>query len=89
MYRCEERSKNSVLVKYSADNMGRWVRLMQDKDNGRMWRAIDWRGNFDVSTFGNDRSPSDEAFKKAFESILNPQHTTGPMSLPQMYKYQC
>ncbi len=77
LYRCTERSKNSDrVVEYSMDNMGKWERLLQDKDDSRVWRAIDWKDNFDVSTFGNDKSPSDEAFEEHFETILNPQHTT-------------
>ena len=46
-------------------------RVFHDKDDGRVWRAIDWRDNFDVSIHGEEVSPSDEEFKAHFESILN------------------
>ena len=42
----------------------------------RVWRDIDWQGNFDVSILVQEVSPSDEEFKAHFESVLN------PLSLP-------
>ncbi len=74
LYKCAERCRNGVRqVGNSVDNMGKWERILQDKDDGRVWKAIDWKGNFDVSAHVNENSPSDEIFKEHFEKVLNPQ----------------
>ncbi len=40
----------------------RWERLLQDKDDSRVWRAINWKGILHDSE-GNNISPSDQEFK--------------------------
>ena len=59
--------------KISNNYLGKWERLFHDKDDARVWRIIDWQGNFDVSIHGEEVSPSDEEFKAHFESVLNPR----------------
>lgn len=51
--------------------MNRWERLLQEKDDAQVWRAINWRGEID--TLDNDSNmPTDQQFKEYFEEILNP-----------------
>ena len=65
LYRCPKKSRiTDRLVEYSVNNLGKWERLLQDKDDGRVCRAKYSKGNFDMSVFGNGRSPSDEAFNE-------------------------
>ena len=59
--------------KISNNYLGKWERLFHDKDDARVWRVIDWQGNFDESIHGEEVSPSDKEFKAHFESVLNPR----------------
>ncbi len=51
--------------------LGRWERLLNDRDDSRVWKAIDWKGEFAA---GNSKAscPSSDEFKAYFEDILNP-----------------
>ena len=62
----------------SPDNLpeyhSRWDRLLQDPDDSRVWKALDWRGQFiDRNSNYNQEFPSDVEFKDLYESQLN-QH---------------
>lgn len=50
------------------DGMGRWENLLRDKDDSKIWRAIDWRGEY-MGKVNND-CPSNDEFKEYFESTL-------------------
>ena len=43
---------------------------MQDKDDSRVWKAIDWRGNIVASSDVDGDRPNDTEFKQHFESVL-------------------
>lgn len=53
-------------------NLGRWKRLLKDDDDARVWKAINWGGDFSMKIPGGNVQPSDEEFKAHFESALNP-----------------
>lgn len=48
----------------------RWDRLLQDRDDSRVWRAIDWKGRYQ-----GDRNvevcSTDQDFKDFFEGVLD------------------
>ena len=51
----------------------RWERLIQDDDDSRVWKTVDWKGNYSASAHGNGVLPSDAEFRNDyFEKILNP-----------------
>ncbi len=56
--------------------LGRWERLMQDADDARVCRAIDWKGNYSTSVYVDGALPSDVEFRDHFEKILNPAQVT-------------
>ncbi|KAG0719521.1 hypothetical protein GWK47_050302 [Chionoecetes opilio] len=73
LYECVRKSENHVCHNiYSDNNLDRWERLLQDRDDSRVWRAIDWKGNVNVSGSVGESRPSDEEFKTHFETVLNP-----------------
>ncbi len=52
-------------------HLGRWARLLSDRDDGRVWKAINWKEEF----AGDDNyrtCPSSDEFKDHFEPILKP-----------------
>ena len=50
--------------------LGRWERLLSDGDDSRVWKAINWKGEF--AGENNEKScPSSDEFKAHFEAILN------------------
>lgn len=51
--------------------MERWDRIMRDDDDGRVWRAIDWKGQ-DSEGNGNKICPDDKQFQLFFENMFNP-----------------
>ena len=51
--------------------LGRWERLLTDKDDARVWRAIAWRGDFDLCN-PRDDCPTDEELRVHFDAVLNP-----------------
>ena len=50
--------------------LSRWERLLCDPDDARVWKALDWKGQFSDNITNND-SPSDEEFKQFYEAYLN------------------
>lgn len=51
--------------------LGRWERLLNDRDDSRVWKAINWKGEF--ASENSDKScPSSAEFKAQFMVILNP-----------------
>lgn len=73
-YECARRSVAPIRNREPTENtLNRCESLLQDNDDMRVWKVIDWSGN--VSTHGNTDHdcPSDEAFKTHFEMIFNLQ----------------
>ncbi len=52
-------------------NLGRWERLLNESDDAAVWRAIDWKGDFNIDRTDDNLCPSDDDFKCHFESVLN------------------
>ena len=71
LYEGTERSVCGGVPRQHDVNLGRWERILSDKDDAKVWKAIDWKGNFTRSS-NNDRDcPSDIDFKDHFERVLN------------------
>ena len=49
----------------------RWERLLQDRDDARVWRAIDWSGRFRDDQGRREARPSDEEFRAHFQHLYN------------------
>ena len=50
----------------------RWDQLLHDPDDSRVWKALDWKGEFiDNNNSGNQSSPSDAEFKELYEVQIN------------------
>lgn len=81
LYTCAQKCVSCVQREvYSDDSLGRWERLLGDGDDSRVWKAIDWKGNLNMSGYGVDDCPNDEEFKAHFESVLNPPGIVDPYS---------
>ena len=50
----------------------RWERLIQDDNDSRVQKAIDWKGNYSASAQGDGVLPNDAEFRGHVEKILNP-----------------
>ena len=50
----------------------RWQRIMECEDDSLLWKAIDWKGQFDPTNINNDTQPSESEFRKHLEDLLNP-----------------
>ena len=48
----------------------RWKRIMEENDCGKIWKAINWKG--EISTGHDATQPTDSQFKIHFEELLNP-----------------
>ena len=71
LYNCATRSRCVNNNNYDNDvNQDRWERIVNDRDDTRVWKAVDWRGEF-VSKNEVIDKPSDQEFKEFFESNLN------------------
>ena len=46
-----------------------WQKVLSSGDNKSVWQAIDWNGKFNPNPAKS--VPSDDAFKRHFESLLN------------------
>ena len=72
LYNCGQKSLRRGQVSARDDvHLSRWERLLNDKDDTRVWKAVNWNGEIDSSVCANDVIPSDEEFKAHFEEILN------------------
>ena len=49
----------------------RWERLLKDPDDARVWKALDWKGQFCDNNDKSNATPSDVEFKDFYESYLN------------------
>lgn len=71
LYRCACASRGEQRPRDMSVNVGRWEKLLENKDDLQIWRAIDWRGEYGGKDT-SDCSPSDEEFKVFFEQNFNP-----------------
>ncbi len=69
-------------------DLGRWERLLRNNDDLQIWKAINWRGEYEGKS--NSACPSDEEFKIFFEQTFNSpddlwlpdQHLNYEVSIP-------
>ena len=52
-------------------DLSRWQRIIDCDDPKMLWRAIDWKGEFDPTP--EKEKPSDEEFRLHLEQLLNPE----------------
>ncbi len=52
----------------------RWDRLLNDPDDARIWRAIDWKGEY-VGVNDSNGRPTDQEFKTFYEELLSPPNS--------------
>ncbi len=52
-------------------NLGRWERLLKESDDAIVWRAIDWKDDFNIDRTDDNLCPSDDDFKCHSESVLD------------------
>ena len=63
----------------------RWISLLESDDPKTLWKAINWNGSIDTE---RQDAPSDEAFKRHFELLLNPQESaTAALTIPDTQMY--
>ncbi len=48
----------------------RWERLLSDRDDSRVWKAVNWKGEF-TNENSDKACPNSDEFKAHFEAILN------------------
>ena len=93
LYKCIKNSQNSVdriIGNNDENNMqlgNRWDRIIMDKNDERVWKAIDWKGNYYNDENSEVNKPSDEEFKDFFEGMSDgsrPIHIddVGNVSIP-------
>ena len=51
----------------------RWKRIMDCSDDGLLWKAIDWKGQFNPGNHDSEPQPSELEFQEHLEKLLNPR----------------
>lgn len=70
LYQCVQKAR-CVTGRHSVEvTHDRWERMMNDKDDLRIWRAVNWKGEFEGENEWSDKPP-DQEFKAFYENILN------------------
>ena len=62
----------------------RWERIMECCDDGLLWRAIDWKGQFDPENHDSESQPSELEFQEHLENLLHP---SGELLTPDLSAY--
>ena len=71
LYSCSMKSKVITQQQGYVDlSVGRWERLILNNNDEQIWRAIDWKGEYQQRSY-TDTSPDDNEFKVMFEDMLN------------------
>lgn len=76
LYLCANMSLSRPVAQRTYDNVERWERLIKEKDDTKVWRAIDWRGEYGNKD-NKDKCQTNDEFKHYFESSLNPPNGVG------------
>ena len=63
----------------------RWKRIMECEDDGLLWKAIDWKGQFDPTNTESSISPSETEFRDHLEKLLNPSIDSAPLDLSEYH----
>ena len=77
LYECVTRSEVRGRGGVSDDGLGRWQRMLSDRDDARVWKAVNWKGDVDVMNDGDENLPSDTESKDYFEELFNPDDMDG------------
>ena len=56
--------------------VGRWKRLLNDTDDARVWRVINWSGDINMTGYRDSLCFTDQDFKTHSEAVLNPTDQT-------------
>lgn len=74
IYECARLSRDSRAMHRPNDgdtNSARWARLLQDKDDRRVWQSINWKGCLRDSDANASVKPSDKEFKCFYDNLMN------------------
>ena len=72
IYQCATTCKSAPEPTPQSPDLSRWQRIIDCDDPKLLWRAIDWRGEFDPSP--EKEKPTDEEFQGHLEQLLNPEN---------------
>ena len=82
MYQCAADAKSTPPAEPNhSPDMSRWQRIIDCDDPKMLWRAIDWKGEFDPTP--EKDKPSDEEFRVHLEELLNPADLDDPWPSPE------
>ena len=71
IYQCATKCRTAVPeTTQNSPDLSRWQRIIDCDDPKMLWRAIDWKGEFDPTP--EKEKPSDEEFQAHIEQLLNP-----------------
>ena len=71
IYQCATKCRTAVPeTMQNSPDLSRWQRIIDCDDPKTLWRAIDWKGEFDPTP--EKEKPSDEEFQVHLEQLLNP-----------------
>ena len=75
LYECVGRSRSTInngegSRSSSSSLPSRWDRLLQDKDDRRVWQAINWKAVLNVDIY-TDVKPSDNEFHAYYNELMN------------------
>lgn len=70
-YQSRAREDNAV------HNLGRYEGLAEDKDDARVWKALNCKGEYCSSQKRSEQVPSDDDFRKHFEAVLHQTNVVG------------
>ena len=54
----------------------RWERIMNCENHSTLWKAVDWKGQFNPVPFDENSKPSETQFQNHLEKLLNPANET-------------
>ena len=73
LYSCIENARSTVAGSNSSDNdadfENRWDRIIKNKDDERIWKAVNWKGEYCEVDNKEVERPTDEEFKQFFENF--------------------
>ena len=71
LYECSQASQgNAVVIDNVTRNTSRWDRIMHDRDDARVWKAINWKGKF------QDRLYASKILIHSYVCCRDNNHTT-------------
>ena len=71
LYQNAKSSKRKALTRDMNSTLGRWERLLENNDDRNIWKAINWKGEFEHSK-QDELCPSDAESKEHYERCFNP-----------------